>query len=439
MGAVLAKFRKEKSSAEILEKLETEISTIEKYSLKTQEKQRRLVGNFLAISIGLYAIGFLFIFLWFPKSWPDRIIYAIPLFAFPMIIFLVRRLLAWYFQRKITKNSTKLVKLRAEKKKILEEVMEKETYNVASKLLSKYGGDKSYGIKSLSANAPAQQPNKTQTTTDIQIKNLSSSLSSLPTRPGGGVETSRKFGSQLSINQSLLSAAANSGQSTISPMTPRPMMATTPQHPGSALRYRGAITTPSSNTLALQKNLPYPIINQKAQGMLEKLVDYLIGDGPQNRFALICKECSAHNGMAREEDFDYTTYRCAFCNALNPSRKSRPVAPKITSATAPRNISFISRRNSSSSESSDDSDVPRRMENVTSPQPTIEKKEEFESENNNKYSNTNGSSMPTEAKEDESTQNDDTEEMSPSIANDNDDEDKETTENDKLIKESETK
>ncbi|XP_055837286.1 endoplasmic reticulum junction formation protein lunapark-B isoform X2 [Episyrphus balteatus] len=438
MGAVLAKFRKEKSSADVLEKLETEINTIEKYSISTQEKQRRLVGNFLVISIGLYAIGFFIIFfVFFPTTWPDRITYSVPLLAFPLIIFLVRRLLAWFFQRKINKNQTKLVKLRAEKKKILEQVMEKETYNVASKLLSKYGGDKSYGIKSLTTTAPTPQQNKSQTT-ENRILNLNSSLAALSNRPGGG-GPGQTFGSQVAINQSLLSAAANNGsQSTISPLTPR---STTTQHTSGALRYRGVATPARSNALALPNTRPYPIINQKSQGLLEKMVDYLIGDGPQNRYALICKECFAHNGMARQEDFDYATFRCAFCNELNPSRKSRPVAPKLTSGMSPlhnRMIAFQARNSGSSSESSDDSDVPRRIENITSQkvpeQTAAEKKEqELESENNNQYSNTNGSSLPSE--EHESKPSSETETEKPSL----EEEAEKIPEVEEAIKESETK
>jgi len=34
-------------------------------------------------------------------------------------------------------------------------------------------------------------------------------------------------------------------------------------------------------------------------------MEYLIGDGPQNRFALICAECQSHNGMALREEFEY--------------------------------------------------------------------------------------------------------------------------------------
>jgi endoplasmic reticulum junction formation protein lunapark len=34
-------------------------------------------------------------------------------------------------------------------------------------------------------------------------------------------------------------------------------------------------------------------------------MEYLIGDGPQNRYALICAQCQSHNGMALREEFEY--------------------------------------------------------------------------------------------------------------------------------------
>ena len=40
---------------------------------------------------------------------------------------------------------------------------------------------------------------------------------------------------------------------------------------------------------------------------LWQFVDYLVGDGPSNRYALICKACHSHNGMALKEDFEYTS------------------------------------------------------------------------------------------------------------------------------------
>jgi len=44
----------------------------------------------------------------------------------------------WYYNRKIVAYKKKLIELRTEKKKILDEVMEKETFKVAKEILEKY-------------------------------------------------------------------------------------------------------------------------------------------------------------------------------------------------------------------------------------------------------------------------------------------------------------
>lgn len=44
----------------------------------------------------------------------------------------------WYFKRKLSKNESNLKRLKADKKKILEEVMDTETYKVAKDILEKF-------------------------------------------------------------------------------------------------------------------------------------------------------------------------------------------------------------------------------------------------------------------------------------------------------------
>lgn len=50
--------------------------------------------------------------------------------------------------------------------------------------------------------------------------------------------------------------------------------------------------------------MPRPIVPRE-RSMSEKLIEFLIADGPQNRYALICKQCMSHNGMALREEFEF--------------------------------------------------------------------------------------------------------------------------------------
>jgi len=90
------------------------------------------------------------------------------------------------------------------------------------------------------------------------------------------------------------------------------------------------------------------------------ILDVIVGDGPSKRYALICKSCHSHNGMALEEEFEYISFRCAYCNYFNSARKQKPVFhgdivahdPQLTTSQ-PQNESTVERMEISSSESPD--------------------------------------------------------------------------------------
>uniref|UniRef100_A0A915J8B5 Endoplasmic reticulum junction formation protein lunapark n=1 Tax=Romanomermis culicivorax TaxID=13658 RepID=A0A915J8B5_ROMCU len=65
-----------------------------------------------------------------------------------------------------------------------------------------------------------------------------------------------------------------------------------------------------------EKRLPRPIMPHN-RSVFDKLIDYFLVDGPENRYALICKFCFGHNGMALLEDFKNLSYKCAYCHAFN--------------------------------------------------------------------------------------------------------------------------
>ena len=52
---------------------------------------------------------------------------------------MLKRILTWWYHRKLRKNETQLAKLKKERSKILDDVMNTETYKVAKDILDKYG------------------------------------------------------------------------------------------------------------------------------------------------------------------------------------------------------------------------------------------------------------------------------------------------------------
>jgi hypothetical protein len=85
---------------------------------------------------------------------------------------------------------------------------------------------------------------------------------------------------------------------------------------------------PQNSNLVLRKppvamNLPpRPIMPARPfvppnRSRVDKILDFLVGDGPSNRYALICRRCSSHNGMALKEEFEFISFNCCYCSFFN--------------------------------------------------------------------------------------------------------------------------
>nr|CAH7718081.1 unnamed protein product [Callosobruchus chinensis] len=79
-----------------------------------------------------------------------------------------------------------------------------------------------------------------------------------------------------------------------------------------------------------------------------------MGVGPSFRYALICKNCHRHNGMAFKEEFEYFSYYCCYCKYFNPARKQHLSNPRME--LSPKSI-ITSKSDLSESSDSEDSNT----------------------------------------------------------------------------------
>lgn len=91
---------------------------------------------------------------------------------------------------------------------------------------------------------------------------------------------------------------------------------------------------PVSYGHAPMRPLPRPILPRE-RGIIDRVMDFFVGDGPNRRYALICRHCGGHNGMALQEEFEYVSYYCCYCYQFNPPRKHRPTGPRLPIAAPP--------------------------------------------------------------------------------------------------------
>ena len=164
MGFILSKFRKKKSTFEVLEALEAEITSISKFKANTVVWQKKVVGYLVTYSIVIYLLlALLVYFKLFPAagSKKEQFLLLVPFLVFPGLIWALRKLLTWWYHRKVRRDDMKLQQLKEKKTKILDEVMEKETYKVAKQILDKFGSNQPSVVRPsvpLGAGLNRQQP-----------------------------------------------------------------------------------------------------------------------------------------------------------------------------------------------------------------------------------------------------------------------------------------
>jgi hypothetical protein len=326
MGAIISKLWRKRSTRDVLEKIRDQISDIEEFKQSTQVWHKKLIGYLLAYFSVLYLIAALVAYfkyftnpLW--RDFTSQLQLMTPFIVAPFIFVFLKRFLTWWYHRKIKKNEVALDKLRKEKTKILDAVMETETYKVTKELLDEFASDSEKRTLNF-GKSPKISAGGTRNLAKLAIDPKGMELRRRQTTPATasglnspGLVTKRH-------NQE------NLGASFIEPS-------------GGSPRHGPQQSRPTNNTPATASNysrpppgppLPRPVM-PRDRGYMDRVVEYLVGDGPNNRYALICRQCQSHNGMALKEEFEYIAFRCCYCHYWNPAKKQRPTAPKLEATT----------------------------------------------------------------------------------------------------------
>ncbi|XP_060896295.1 endoplasmic reticulum junction formation protein lunapark-B isoform X2 [Labrus mixtus] len=329
MGALYSRWKTKPTTVDQLENIDKEIKDLEDFRAKNQRLQKLWVGRLLLYSSCLYLLTSLIVYcLYLPEQWLQRLSMALPFFIYPVLVWLIRKLLVFLFSKRTERNNDKLEDLKVAKKKILEEVMETETYKNAKLILERF---------------------------DPEAKRKAE-LESTPVRP----QMTPRPGQEIRQRGVAMRPMpmGTPGAMAMTPQGARPTLGPggTPMAPGgppdrsalSASVLHGAVPrTPCSPIPGVGLHPPGPPLARpilpKDRGAVDRVIEYLVGDGPQNRYALVCQQCFSHNGMALKEEFEYLAFRCAYCYFLNPARKTRPQAPRLPEFSYERRLRAESR------------------------------------------------------------------------------------------------
>ncbi|XP_041936783.1 endoplasmic reticulum junction formation protein lunapark-B isoform X4 [Alosa sapidissima] len=335
MGAVLSRWKAKPSTVELLESLDKDIKDLEEFRAKNQRLQKLWVGRLLFYSSMLYLFTCLCVyFCYLPDEWGARIVMALPLLVFPVLVWFLRKLLIFLFSKRTERNNDKLEDLKVEKKKILEEVMEKETYKNAKLILERFDPDAKKKAEAESTPSGSHMTPRP----DLRRRNV----------PMGTPVPGQRPGPPLGATP------------TGTPVMPRAAPGGPPEA-GASTSAAPPLRSPHMGPVGHQPPGPQLVrpILPRERGPVDRVIEYLVGDGPQNRYALICQQCFSHNGMALKEEFEFVAYRCAYCYFLNPARKTRPQAPRLPEFSFERRLRSGSPAPESSAarDSAEDSDA----------------------------------------------------------------------------------
>ena len=138
--------RRKKSTRDVLDKIRKEICDIEEFNQSTHTWHKKLLGYLLAYFSVIYLIAAVVAYfkyfnnpLW--RDFTSQLQLMTPFIVAPFIFIFLKRFLTWWYHRKIKRNEVALTKLKEQKAKILDEVMETETYKVAKEILDEFASE----------------------------------------------------------------------------------------------------------------------------------------------------------------------------------------------------------------------------------------------------------------------------------------------------------
>ncbi|KAH7388055.1 hypothetical protein KP509_16G055300 [Ceratopteris richardii] len=273
-----------------LQSLSKEEATVHTRMKRRSQTWRKLAQGVIVYSIimELLVLGLAVISTRGPGlSWQMRAVRVLPVFVCPTFSILLYTILAKYYRMREQKDQKTLDRLREERQAKINELKERTNFYLTQELIQKYDSD--------------------PTAKEAAARVLAAKL---------GAESGLKLASESSEvdwgNVGLVEA----------------MTAAPGQVDSSGLRRRASVqkaaglTAPLSNDIASsQRNEQWQQIEQLSRkpsgGLVAKLAAMLVGEDPNQCYALICRKCHMHNGLCGKEEFPHIKYYCPHCNFFN--------------------------------------------------------------------------------------------------------------------------
>uniref|UniRef100_A0A0N4Z664 Endoplasmic reticulum junction formation protein lunapark n=1 Tax=Parastrongyloides trichosuri TaxID=131310 RepID=A0A0N4Z664_PARTI len=272
---------------------------------KIQSSQATIIRStfFMIFLLSTTGSAYLFMLVNDKRKWG---LYSLLVFIASTLVFiLLHKCIRPLYEWRIDKKQKKLVELVDEKQKIIEEIKDKESYKVASELLQEFGDEDEttmYGT-------PIHN-------TSVMNKTFAKNNSTFIERSKNGANPMKKPQSRFNTpnmdSKALQIKAAQNMSNKRQIDVPGPMQKSISSH--------SSINRINDVSRSLP---PRPYIDNHNTSIVERIADMVLGDGINNRYALICLFCKSHNGMALKDEFEGLAYKCYKCQKFNPARSDK--------------------------------------------------------------------------------------------------------------------
>ncbi|KYQ91594.1 transmembrane protein [Tieghemostelium lacteum] len=343
MGILFFKSKKGNDFAKQLEDMDSKIKDIEDRLVLSREFQKKLKYRMLLYSIVLEIVIAIYTYIRIKSIHflYDKLVNSIFLIIIPVFIYIIYKSFNYIFTKYMKKNEHKLDKLKKDLQKKLDERKRETDFEATQKLIDKYEKKK--------RDTPSKNSNNNNNNNANNSNNLNSP--SRMNKPINGANTLTYRGPTQTLQQQ--SNSPNRPIYNKNPSTSSPQVSS---HP-----------TPLPPPQPIFQ-APPPVSNH----WFDKIVDFLLADGPKYGAPLICTHCHSHNGYVPTEELPSIQFRCRFCHEFNQKGSSNTKPTTVVNDNNNNN-----NNNSNSSNNEDDGQSSKKLDEVdreTTTTVTLEKK-----------------------------------------------------------------
>lgn len=321
MGLITSRFYDKPSTKDKLERIEQELQNIEERRWDKKKREQFIVQILSFIPIIILIATFCYLIYPSDSTYRVKFLNCIPIVILLTFLWACKNVVEWYSRWSLDNEEVRLRKLQKEKKKILEMVCETESYRVAAELLEKYDP------KQLRRRERPSQPERPISPLNTTLTKISASpnIRNQPKQQqqANQLQQQQQVAQVSFLNQSL-SYPVRPTRQVPAPPPPTPM--TKPDPKASQTLNTSIMNTSLASPIVAASSVqgrPVRPILTKDRSLFERMVDWVLADGPDNRFALICRYCYGHNGMSLAEEYETINFRCCYCYNLNTSTNKR--------------------------------------------------------------------------------------------------------------------